>query len=156
MACTMLEILFEAFLVPFLGLSWWWKLLWHHTRFIHAKITWIVWLSLQHIQHAAFASWACTMACTVLEILFEAFLVLSLRLWWWWKILWHLARLIHAKIMWLGWLGLQLAAFRNFGLFGLHDGLHNVGNSLWSFVGAQFEALMVMEAFVASDKIQSC
>ena len=87
---------------------------------------------------------ACTMACTMLEVLFGTFLLLFLRLSWWWKLLCYLARFDHAKIMWLGWLGLQHAAFRN---FSLHNGLHNVGDSLWSFVGPHFKALMVGGCF---------
>ena len=154
MACTMLEILFEAFLVPILRL-WWWKMLeWHVTRLIHDKIMWLVWLGLQHVQHTAFASLACTMACTMLEILFEAFLVLFLRLWWWWKLLWqvHVTRHIHDRKMWLGWLSLQHATFAH---FGLHNGLHNVGSSLWSFLAAHFKALMVEDALMACYKTYS-
>ena len=141
MACTMLEILFEALFVPILRLWWWWKFLWHVTRLIHDGKMWLGWLCLQHATFRKFGMHdglhsGGNSIWSILGALFWGF---------------HgggsfcgiLQGLIHAKIMWLGWLGLQHAALRNFGLFGLHKGMHNVGDSLWSFLDAQFEALMV-------------
>ena len=124
----------------------------HVTRHIHDRnnVARIAWNSIQHAAFAQVGRARWPAQCW--KILFGALLLHFLRLSWWWKLLCYLARFDHAKIMWLGWLGLQYAAFRN---FSLHNGLHNVGDSLWSFLGAHFKALMVEDALMACYKTYS-